>query len=167
MCSSHPLCLSSGGTQFPHTNLMQEVQMEPRSHLWVGLDPHSTAGMDIFTLDLCPGPFSAAPTVVRWWSLQQRDLAQTSQLLTAAHGACFPGTVIHCCEASEAGEEEGVGSSLKGEAPQPSHAGSKWEFVSCPCSQCGKQFCSPTATAGPQLWPQRGLTSLQAHHKAV
>lgn len=73
--------------------------MESRSHLWEGLDPHLTGGLGIFTLDLCPGPFSAARGVVRWWSLQQSDLAHTSLLLTAAHGACFPGAVIHSCGA--------------------------------------------------------------------
>lgn len=122
--------------------------MEPRSHLWVGLDPPSTDGLDIFTPDLCPGPFSAAPAVVRWWSLQQSDLAQTSQLLTAAHGACFPGAVIHCCEASGLGEEQGTESIARGGAQQHQNAGCMWEFVSLPCSQCGKQFCSPTPTGG-------------------
>lgn len=88
LCSSNPPCLSAGGTQFPQASLMQEVQMEPRSHLWVGLDPHSADGLGIVTLDLCPGPFPAAPAVVRRWSLQQSDLAQSSQL-TAARGAFF------------------------------------------------------------------------------
>lgn len=95
--------------------------MEPRSHLWVGLEAPSTDGLDIFTLDLCPAPFSAAPGVLRWWSLQQRDLAQTSLLLTAAHGACFPGAVhffsIHFCGVSEPSEDEGLESVLRGGAP--------------------------------------------------
>lgn len=122
--------------------------MDARSYLGVGLDPHSSDGLDIFTLDLCPGPFSAAPGVLRWWSLQQSDLAQTSQLLTAARGACFPGAVIPCWGVSEAREDEGVESVLQDGAPQGGNAGGKWEFVSRPCFQCGKWFCSPIATGG-------------------
>lgn len=61
-----------------------------------GLDLHSADGMDIPILDFHLGPISAAPGLVGWWSLQQSDLTQTSQLLTAAHDACFPATAIHC-----------------------------------------------------------------------
>lgn len=40
--------------------------MEPMFHLWLGLDPHSTVGMDIPLLDLHPGPILAAPGLMRW-----------------------------------------------------------------------------------------------------
>lgn len=63
--------------------------MEAVSHLWVDLDPHPTDGMDIPILDLCPGSVRAAPGL-KWWSLQQSGLTQSRQLLTAAHGTCFP-----------------------------------------------------------------------------
>lgn len=120
--------------------------MEPRPHVWEGLDPHLTDGLGIFTLGLCLGPFSAAPGMVRWWSLQQSDLAHTSLLLPAAHGACFPGAVTHCCGASEPSDEENE--SILGEgSPQCDSAAGQWEFVSLPCSQCRKQFCSPTPTS--------------------
>lgn len=107
--------------------------MEPVSHPWVGLDPHSTDGMDIPLLDLHLGPISAAPGLMRWWSLQQSGLTQTSQLLTAACGACFPAATIRCCGAgrccgdSEPGGDQGIDAVHGDRAPCLGNGRGKWE----------------------------------------
>lgn len=134
--------------------------MEPVSCVWVGLDPRSTDGVDITILDLLPGPISAAPGLLRWWNLQQSGLTQTNQLLTAAHGACFPATTIHCCGAgrccgdSEPGEDQGIDAVGRGRAPRLGSGGGKWESVLLLHSQWGEQLCGPDA----RWWPSVLLT---------
>lgn len=139
--------------------------MEPRSDLWLGLDPHSTDGLDVVTLGLCPGPFPAAPGVGGAGACSSVILLRAASSLQPV--VLFPGAVIHSWGVSEAAEDEGTELVLRDGAPQAGNAGGKWEFVSRPCFQCGRWFCSPSATGGPQHCSQRGLTSLPVHHKAL
>ena len=147
--------------------------MEPVSHLWVGLDPLSTDGTDIPILDLHPGPISAAPGWMRWWSLQQSGLTQTSQLLTAAHDACFPVAAIHCCGAgrccgdSEPGGDQQTDAVCGGRARHLGNGGGKWESILCHVSSVASSYVAPPPTGGPRCCSQSGLTSLQAHRTAL